>query len=138
MSNGIRLLIQDVAATILDLNIPGGALSQPYGENRFLGNGIFWQVNKSGNKSTWRNFPQSAPGGVSKVIVKDKSKKKPGLVSISVQGKAGAYGVSADTLPLTAVLVLDPATGQCATAKFPGPKKPRCAFNASGSSLKCK
>lgn len=76
---------------------------------------------------------------ISKVVVQDKSKKTPGLVHFSVQGKGGSFAISNASLPLTAVIVLDALEGQCGRASFPGPKpQPHCAFNKSGKTLTCK
>lgn len=65
----------------------------------------------------------------------------PGKLKFSVKGKNGAYVPPG--IPVTAVLVIDvpeAATGRCAqAAAFPGPPPaPACAFNGSGSTLKCK
>ena len=55
----------------------------------------------------------------------------PRSVVLTVAGKAGSYAVSADTIPLQVHIDLGPVGGGCGTFS-------RCAFNRSGSTLKCK
>lgn len=64
-------------------------------------------------------------------------------MKFTVVGKNGSFPVLPGKLPLTGTLVLDApvaTTGQCGEAKFPGPSSPAasCAFNGSGSQVKCK
>lgn len=110
---GVGIRVEDAdGTTVLDVLVPGGAYSA---------------VTRSGwsasGRNTWkyRNKSDDAPAGITSVTVKDLSSKQPGLLKISVEGKGGTYPVAAATLPLRALLVLDPPTaetGQCGVTSF--------------------
>jgi photosystem II stability/assembly factor-like uncharacterized protein len=118
LANGVRVLIEDTAGTALDVTIPRGT---------------GWTANGSGTKWTYRNNSATPPGGIDKMVIQDKSAVTPGLVKFTVNGKAGSYAVAAADLPVTARIFLDALSGaQC------GGVLPRCAFNGSGGTLKCK
>ena len=118
LTNGVRLLIDGAAGTVLDVTVPGGT---------------GWTVNKSGTKSTYQNKSSMPPGEIYKVVIHDKSSATPGLVKFAVLGKAGSSAVAPADLPVTARMIIAPTGGQCGDAHFA-----RCAFNASGSRLLCK
>ena len=118
LANGVRLLIDDTAGTVLDVTVPGGT---------------YWTVNKSGTTWAYRDKSPTPPHGIYKVIVQDKSAIAPGLVRFAVSGKAASAAVASTDLPMTARMIIAPTGGQCGEATFPS-----CAFNASGSKLRCK
>ena len=95
--------------------------------------GTGWKVNRSGTIWTYRNKSPTPPGGIYKVVIRDKSAVTPGLVKFAVNGKAGSFAVASADLPVTARMIVAPSSGQCSDATFPS-----CAFNASGSKLRCK
>jgi hypothetical protein len=121
-ATGIGLLITDATGTrVLDLELPSGAY------DRLSGRG--W-------RGSWKYIDRSddPPAGITRVAIRDLSKKSPGLVQFSVKGRRGAYIVDPTNLPLTGLFVLDPPTaetGQCAQASFP-----RCT--ASGRAVECR
>jgi hypothetical protein len=129
LANGVRLLIDHTAGSVLDITIPGGAFVYPPG--------IGWKVNRRGTRWIYRNRSLTPVGGIIKILIKDRSATTPGLVQFVVRGKAGAYVVTPTNLPVTGRIVLHPPVEQCAAATFRGPA-PSCAFNASGSTLRCK
>lgn len=131
VATGIAIAIEDTAGTrVLDATLPGGAYD-PVAK-------IGWQVNRAG--TTWKYLNKSAtpPAGITTAIVKDRSKKAPGVVQVKVIGKRGSYPVDPLSLPLTGLLILDPptaATGQCGVATFGGPGQ---SCTASVRSVTCK
>ncbi|MBI5504751.1 MAG: spherulation-specific family 4 protein [Deltaproteobacteria bacterium] len=128
---GVRLVLEDAGGVISDVEIPAGAYVDPPAAG--------WKV--SANGKTWRYIDRSgsAPGGISKLVVKDRSSQAPGLLLFSIKGRDGSYPATPANLPLHAVLLLDATApdGPCALADFSG-SAPTCAFSSSGSSLKCR
>lgn len=118
LASGVRLLLGDTAGTVLDVTVPGGS---------------GWTANGRGTKWTYRNRSPTPPGGIYRVVIQDKSALTPGLVKVAVNGKAGSSAVSSADLPMTARMIIAPTGGECGDANFSS-----CAFNASGSTLKCK
>ena len=133
VANGVRLVIDDGArhvtdnnvGNVLDVTIPGGAFA------RSLGKG--WKVNKKGTTWTYQDKSAAPPDGIYKVVIQDRSTVTPGLVKFAVNGKVGSYAVASADLPVTARMILAPPGGQCGDTSFA-----TCAFNRSGSTLKCK
>jgi cysteine-rich repeat protein len=118
LANGIRLQI-DAGGTLVDTTIPGGP---------------GWTANGSGTKWMYRSKNPTAPAGIYKVVIRDRSAVTPGVVKFSVHGKAGSFPVASGDLPVAARLIIAPsAGGQCGDASFAS-----CAFNATGNTLKCK
>ncbi len=118
LANGVRLLIDDTAGMVLDVTVPGGT---------------GWTVNRSGKKWAYRSKSPRPPGGIYKVVIQDKSAVTSGLVRFAVSGKAASSAVASAELPVTARMIIAASGGQCGDANFPS-----CAFNASGSKLRCK
>jgi hypothetical protein len=133
-AHGVRVRLTDRTSTILDVALASGPYIDPPG--------VGWKVNVRGTVWTYVNHTATPPGGIFHVVITNRSTRTPGLVSFTVEGKAGSYAVAAGALPLGGMIILEPpaaTTGQCTEATFPGPKPtPRCAFNTSGSMLTCK
>jgi hypothetical protein len=78
--------------------------------------------------------------GIIKLSIRDESTRTPGLISVVMTGRKGAYGAQPGMEPLHAVVELNDAAGggaasQCGEATFaPG----QCAFARNGTSLKCR
>jgi cysteine-rich repeat protein len=117
LANGVRLQI-DAAGTVFEMTVPGG-------------NG--WMANKSRTVWTYRNKTPTAPGGIIKVVIRDKSAVAAGLVKFAVNAKAGSFAVASADPAVIARVIIAPAGGQCGDTNFPS-----CAFNPSGSKLRCK
>ncbi len=124
-ANGVRLLIDDNAGSVLDMTVPGGAFASPPGKG--------WKVNRSGTTWTYQDKTTAPPGGIYKAVIQNKSKVTPGLVKFAVNGKAESSTVASTDLLMTARMIIAPSGGQCGDASFQS-----CAFNAKGSTLKCK
>jgi cysteine-rich repeat protein len=130
LANGVRLLINHTAGSVLDITIPGGAYVDPPA--------VGWKVNRRGTSWRYLNRSTTLLGGIFQVVIRDRSATTPGLVQVVARGKAGAYPVPLNGLPVTARVVLHPPTAQCATASFPGSPAATCAFNASLRTLRCR
>jgi hypothetical protein len=126
VTNGIGIRLVDGATLVLDALLPGGAYD-PVGKTG-------WKVNKPGTAWTYVGPKTGAVGGITKVVLSDKSRKTPGLVAFSVVGKAGSYAVGVEVV---AGLVL-PGPAACFEATFPAtpPAKPSCVLGKK--TLKCK
>jgi hypothetical protein len=132
VSTGVRLRI-DSDASILDVTVPPGAYTKAAG--------VGWKVDKKVPPTRWTWVDRSAtpPGGIVRVVVRDRSARTPGLVRFRVRGKNGSYPVSPGSEPGTALLVLDhPTAEQCAEASFSGAPGASCAFDSRGRKLVCK
>jgi len=125
LTNGVRLLLEGTAGSLLDAVVPGGAHD---GSTR-----KGWKVNRSGTKWTYQDKTATPADGIAKVVIQDRSAATPGLVKFTVNGKAGSYAVAPDDLPVTARLILAPPGAKCGDTSFSS-----CAFNSAGSTLKCK
>lgn len=129
-ANGVRLLLDNAHGPVVDVAVPGGQY------DRATGTG--WRTNRARTLWAYLNRSPAAPGGVFKIVVRDRSARTPGLVKFLVRGRAGSYTVPADGLPVRGRIVLHPPAGQCATASFPGPAPaPSCAFDRSRRTLRC-
>ena len=117
VANGVGIAITDAAGTnVVNVTVPGGA----YDHATKVG----WKA--SSNGSSWKYLNRSAtpPAGITRLIIKDLSRRQPGLVQFNLKGERGSYAVDSANLPLTAMVVLDPPTaetGQCARATFAAP-----------------
>ncbi|MBX3027277.1 hypothetical protein KF840_20460 [bacterium] len=78
-------------------------------------------------------------GGVSKVMLKDRSSRTPGLFQFTVRGKGNDFRVASENLELVVVLGSQPqgAAGQCGSATFNPGGAPAPACAALGSTLRC-
>lgn len=97
---GVRVLVTDAAATLLDVTVPGGAYDKPSKTG--------WKV----KKTTWTW--QGALGGLTKVKLVGKT---PGTLKLSVTAKNASLP-SAPVLPLKARLVADGPAGRCGETAF--------------------
>lgn len=116
LANGLRVVIDATSGSGgIDVSLPGGAN---------------WKRNRSGTQWTYGD-KTGAVGGITKAVLKDRSKTQSGLVRLTVQGKPAG-------------LVLPPATAtratfelgaasECASLTWnpPSAPKPRCAGDAA-------
>jgi len=114
---GVRLKVDGVSSPGgVDVTIPGGA---------------GWSANARGTTWTYKDSTGSL-GGITKIIVRDRSSKIDGLLTWSVSAKGGTI-----TLPAvqdTRATIILGAAAECAQIEWNGPtqSKPRC----SGSNIK--
>lgn len=128
-ANGVRVVVRNLlGGLLLDETLPGGNWN---GFTGWVGTGPRW---------AFRDKTATPPGGITRLIVKDKSKKSPGLVFVKVKAGKGYFPVEAGEEPVSATIVLDPPTtsAQCGEATFPGPPAPACFLNAAATTLVCK
>jgi len=127
---GVGVVVADaIGHRLVDVAVPGG-LWDPATRTG-------WKAPPG--RGRWRYVNRSAapPGGITDVTIKDLSARRAGLVQFGVTGRRSAYAVDPATLPLTALLVLDPPTaetGQCGRASFAGPAS---ACSASPRAVRC-
>ncbi|HXC51379.1 MAG TPA: spherulation-specific family 4 protein [Candidatus Limnocylindrales bacterium] len=127
VANGLRFVVGDATGAKVDIRLPGGGYDDMTSVG-WIGGGSKW---------TYRDDRDPADDGIFKATVKTKTDGVTTTVTFRVFGRDGSYPVSADEIPLTAVLGLlpDEPTESCATASFPGPK-PVCVATSSG--VRCK
>lgn len=128
LADGVRLFVNTAnGRSVLDVTLPPGAFADPPG--------VGWKV----KQNTWAYVDKraTAPEGIRKVSIR---KSAASVVSLEVDGRGGTYDVSAGDLPLTAVMALDAGgSTQCGAARFGGSGQTvGCAFNKSGSKLRCR
>lgn len=131
LADGLRLMIDGTNGTLLDVTLPAGA----YGSTPNAG----WTVNGSHTKWTYRNDTAATPAGIYKVLVSDRSATHPGLLSLRIKAKRGAYPVVASDLPLRVRVILHPPADLCADAPFAAAAPaPHCTINGSQTTVRCK
>jgi ELWxxDGT repeat protein len=118
---GLSLILNDAAGTLLGVTLPAGAFDPDTRTG--------WKVNLPGTRWTYTNRSATPPGGIFKARVLDKSTLGPGLVKVVLKGKDGDYPATA----AAAVSVVLPENGDCFAASFP-----TCTSNPEGSTLKCR
>jgi hypothetical protein len=122
VANGVRLVVDAVAgAGGLDVTIPGGAQV----------NHVGWAVNRAGTTWTYRDRAGSH-GGITKVVVKDRSKRTDGLLSWSLTGKSASTVALPAVAAVRSTVVLGAST-ECASLTWnpPGAAHPRCTGTAA-------
>ncbi len=124
---GVRLRLETAGGAAIDAVVPPGAFDADGGTG--------WKANKARTGWTYTGAAGVGPLGVSKVILKTKS-KLPGVVKFAVRGAGARLAIGPGDAPLRATLALD-ASGQCGVADFAGPER-RCGFNRKLSTVVCK
>jgi hypothetical protein len=134
LTNGVQIVIEDTAATLVDLLIPGGAFD--------AATGIGWKVRgRPPSKWTYVNKSTTPPLGIQKVVVQDDSTAAPGRVKFVAKGRDGDYAAFTANPPLLGMMALDGAAGDdghCADLAFPGAPGAACAFTKSGAAFRCR
>ena len=130
LANGLSLRLVDRATdtTILSRVVPPGAGNPGW----------------SGSAPRWKFIDrqqQTSADGIFKVLVKDRSKRTPGLFQIRIKGRNADFRVPTDNLELVVVLGdgSEGALGQCGTVAFApgGVGDPSCELRGGGKSLRC-
>jgi YVTN family beta-propeller protein len=136
LANGFTIHILDASNnTLVTRFVPPGASP---------GGGVpGWKANKAGTRWTFKDRDDALGLGISKVVVKDLSKRTPGLFKVVVKGKNANFQVMQEDLELVLTLggAAQQAANQCATRDFnpsSGPD-PSCELKGTGNrTLKCK
>lgn len=124
--HGVQLTIDSTSGggTLLAV-IPGGAFDGSSG----------WTLNRSG--TTWRyRDAAGSHSSLTKVTVRDLSRKTPGLLKIAARGRAAAE-VLPDVAGVRAT-VLFGAAGECAALTWNGPTGPRPSCSGDATLLRCR
>ncbi|MCW5890251.1 MAG: right-handed parallel beta-helix repeat-containing protein [bacterium] len=120
-ANGVRLVVDSTTGPGgLEVAVPAGPL---------------WKTNGAGTVWTYADRHGTA-GGITKLVVQNRSAKTPGLLRVTAKGKGGSV-----TLPhaasTRAALVLGSAS-ECAAYVWNGPTSPRPRCNATSARTVCK
>jgi hypothetical protein len=136
IANGFSFDIvdRDTGVVLISRVVPGGASP---------GSGVpGWTVNSAQTRWTFKDSTGFFADGITKVIVKDKSNRTPGLFQVKVKGKDGAFRFTKEKVELVFVLggPAQAAAGQCGTRPFSvsTAPKPNCKLSSSGKSIRCK
>ncbi len=119
--NGVRVVVDaESGAGGIDAVLPGGAR---------------WSVNGAGNRWTYSD-PAGTAGGVTRMVIKDRSSAEDGLVRWVLRGAAGP-AVLPDVQSVRTAVVVGNAN-ECAALSWnpPGAARPRCDGDADG--LRCR
>ena len=130
-TKGVRIMLEDATRVrVLDAIIPGGFDAA---------SGTGWKTNPAG--TAWRYRDPRGPSGIVRVRVRSR-RATPGRLRFIVIGRHGSYALSPTRMPVKGTMIIDSplaTTGQCGEALFTGPAPaPHCAFNLSGSTLRCR
>jgi hypothetical protein len=116
LANGVRVVVDAASGGGgLDVTVPGGA---------------GWKVNRSGTQWAYTDRT-GAVAGITKVVVKDRSKSLSGLVRVTLQGKPAGLVLPSPAATRTTFVV--GATDECASLAWNPPSgvKPRCSGDAA-------
>jgi YVTN family beta-propeller protein len=132
VANGLRLTVRDQnGATIFVRDVPPGLAPSSSAPG--------WKESSSGTRYKFKDKDGTLAGGITKVILVDRSNVAPGRFKVKVIGKNGNFRVQSNQTPVELEIVLggdsELAADQCAAVDFGALQ---CSFNASGNSLKCK
>ena len=94
-------------------------------------NDVGWFVNSSGTRWTYRDRA-GTHGGITKVVVRDRSAYLDGLLAWTVTGKSAATATLPDPSAVRSTIVLG-TTAECASLTWnpPGAARPRCRGTAA-------
>jgi hypothetical protein len=126
LTGGLRVVVDATSGPGgLDVTLPGGALTD----------GVGWKVNPRGTQWTYRD-PAGNHGGITRAVVKDRSRVVDGLLRWTVRGKGGSL-VLPDPGAVRSAIVLG-APLECAALVWnpPGGVRPRCTGDAAR--LRCR
>ncbi len=130
IADGAQIRIDDASgATLLVRNIPPGeaGVSTPG-----------WIVNRQGTKWTFRD-KLGTYGGITNVMVTDRSNRQPGLFSVSVKAEL-SFQVEESAAPLRLTVKFGADEGECGEIHFNAATadSPRCTVASGASSVRCK
>lgn len=129
---GVRLSLSNAAnLRLADQTIPGGAFPGGRGTRG-------WRTNNARNVWRYRDRTLDPLLGITKIILKDRSRRAPGSVQIVVSAGDGHFPVIEGDAPIKASLALGDSTsallGRCGETAFTASE---CGFNRSGRVLRC-
>jgi hypothetical protein len=136
VSDGARIIIRRSDTTrLIDAVLPAGA---------FAGKGTAgWVTNGSGNLWKFIDRTESPVEGITRMKVRDQSRKSPDRVAVNILGKHGTYQVFPSAYPIRTTIVLGDAAASAAgcAAKVASPSRSlsqrRFALRFAVTSAKC-
>ena len=132
IADGFSLRIDDKeGGTLLIRKTPSGAAPDRYTRG--------WTVNTKGTRWTYKD-KEGRNGGITKVVVRDRASKQPGLFSVTVRGRESWFQVDPSAAPLRLTMQLGSGAGQCAEVRFndAGGVKPTCEVSTDLSRVTCR
>jgi hypothetical protein len=130
VANGVRVILANLASTLLDIEIPGGAYSSATKTG--------WRRNPPGTRFVYKNGSPTQANPILGITLST-SPRTPGVYKFTVRAKNGEFPTTVSEVPLRSTVIIDTpfaATGQCAEVTFPSAAS--CKFNPSLSSVTCK
>jgi hypothetical protein len=119
--NGVRLVVDATTGPGgVDVTLPGGAR---------------WKSNAAGTTWTYTDRDGSV-GGITKVVLQNRSKKKPGLLRITAKGKGGSVALPDAASTRATIVAGGPSESASYVWNGPTSARPRC--NATATRLTCK
>jgi hypothetical protein len=110
--------------------------------SRFVPAGSPWVANSSATKWTFKDDDNVSGTSITKVIVKDKSSRTPGLFSFIARGKEGNFQLQSENLRLVVTLggAAQQSANQCGSLTYNNSSgvDPNCELKSGGNTLKCK
>lgn len=131
LADGARVILtKQNGAVLFDAVLASGAYAGPGTRG--------WRLNGGATAWTFADRTAAPTHGITDVKLIDQGNKEPGRVRVKVKGKNGTYDVAAGDEPVNATVVFGDQTagqqGHCGQTMF---TPAQCAFNASGTKLKC-
>ncbi len=133
LAYGVRFQIQDSGgASLFTRVVPGGAKAGATAPG--------WMVNATGTRWIFRDRFGLLPGGISRVMVSDRSQLRPGAYKFKLSGRKADFQVTPSDLPVRVLVVLGDGVGQCGTLAFnaAGAVLPACTLSTSGNTVSCR
>ena len=135
LNEGFRFTIKNSSGVVLfTRTVPPGARASRSAPG--------WAVNTAHTQWTFRDRTGTLAGGVTLVIISDKTKTTPGLFKFNVSGSKSNFQVATGNVPVRVAATFGAQCGHrpCAVAAFnpPGNPNPACNFSQSGNVLTCR
>jgi hypothetical protein len=119
--NGVQVVVDALTGPgTIDLTIPGGAL---------------WSSSGSGTRWKYRD-PSGSVGGVTKIVITDRSSIEDGRLRFVVKAKGGIAGLPPVDAVRTAVVLGAP--NECAALEWNGPDEPHPNCEGDADSVRCR
>ncbi len=132
VAEGVRLILTNAAGQRLtDDAVPGVPFPGVRGSRG-------WRPSNAGRGWRYRDRTSVPIAGITKIILKDRSRKDPGNLQIIVNARDGNFPVVTSDMPIKASITLGDSVSalldRCGETAF---ESLECGFNRSGGSLRC-
>jgi len=130
MASGLGVTLDDRAhGVVVDARLPPGTFEKATRRG--------WRMREAGAVWRWTDKNPSPPGGIRRAKLEYEGKDDRGRMVVSVLVKGHGVGYATDVSP-DATVTLDPDTGPCFRARFPGAPGPRCRSMGGGATIRCR